>query len=596
MRREDNMPIPLHISPRLIPNVASLYNDVNRIFMEYIDNSIDSAEKFYDKEKNSYSKPIEITLRIGGENYKDGKVIVFDNCFGITNFTKVVQSIGNSDKKADFTTNGQFGYGIYSFMASCSKLEITSKTEKDKAFYIPIEKEQFNTDKQEDVNFPNPKIVKEFQFNSGTIICLSDFDKNSWKQIDMQELKNEIEKHFELLLARKNLIIKLIRIYNLLPNNKEELICKPFNYDEYEGDVYKDDLKDLSFTDGRKSPKQTKLSITKPIHIFIKITKGKEINKRPVFICKGRRISEIKDIKSFRSKHKSELWDHPNVTGYIDLSDYLEPTIARNDFKNNTRSRALFNTLYEIEPLILEVIKDVNKNSEERHYQELEDRLNQALSKLARLDSMNYRTDYLSGNEINLQKGGTGQDIDDKFGSKDRGEGNGGGNDTEIGENEGVGKGAGKNSGNIPGGDLGGESALNQEADNPFEDTGFKGGEKKKSGFNIRIDEKEPDIDSTTNKPLRSVLVGSEIRIFKKHPDFQKRVDILRSGGSKITQRLITYLAGEITVHYKDKFHTKKGTEPEYSKSHFSDLVSFIYQFEDMLKDLAGKNLSDLNG
>lgn len=256
----------------------------------------------------------------------------------------------------------------------------------------------------------------------------------------------------------------------------------------------------------------------------------------------------------------------------------------------------MFNTLYEIEPLILEVIKDVNKSSEERHYQELEDKLNQALSKLARIDSMNYRTDYLSGNNINLQKGGTGQDIDNGFGAKDRGEGQGGGSDAEIGENEGVGKGTGANSGNIPGGDLGGEAALNQEADNPFEDTGFKGGEKKKSGFTIRIDEKEPDIDSTTNKPLRSVLVGGEIRIFKKHPDFQDRVNFSRRGGSKITPRLITYLAGEITVHYKDKFHTKKGTQPEYSKSHFSDLVGFIYQFEDMLKDLADKNLSDLNG
>lgn len=590
------MTIQLHISPRLIPSVASLYNDVNRIFMEYIDNSLDSAEQFYDTETNAYLKPIVVTLQIEGDNYNHGRVAILDNCSGINNFNKVVQSIGNSDKKADFTTNGQFGYGIYSFMASCSKLEIISKMEKHDALYIPIQKEQFDTDKQEDVNFPNPKVVRKFKFESGTDIHLSGFDKNSWKQIDIQELKNEVEKHFELLLARKNLTIRLIRISDSLLENKEEFVCKPFDYNKHEGEIYEDNVKELHYTKQGPRPEQVFLEPKKPIHIFIKITKGKEINKRPVFICKGRRISEIKDIKSFRSKHKSELWDHPNVTGYIDLSDYLEPIIARNDFKNNPRSRALFNTLYEIEPLILEVIKDVNKNSEERHYQELEDRLNQALSKLARIDSMNYRTDYLSGNDINLQQGGTGQDIDNGFGAKDRGEGQGGGNDTEIGENEGVGKGTGKNFGNIPGGVLGGESALNKEADNPFDDTGFKGGEKKKSGFNIRIDEKEPDIDSTTNKPLRSVLVGSEIRIFKNHPDFKERVDILRRGGSKITQRLITYLAGEITVHYKDKFHTKKGTQPEYSKSHFSDLVGFIYQFEDMLKDLAGKNLSDLNG
>jgi len=181
--------------------------------MEYIDNSIDSAEQFYDKKTNLYSKPIEITLEIHGDNLKNGKVIISDNCFGITNFNKVVQSIGNTDKKnAVFTMNGQFGYGIYSYMASCSTLEITSKTEKDHALYIPIERAQFDTDKQDDVKFPNPKIINKFDYESGTVIQLSHFDKHTWKQIDIQELRSEIEKHFELLLARKNLTIKSAKL------------------------------------------------------------------------------------------------------------------------------------------------------------------------------------------------------------------------------------------------------------------------------------------------------------------------------------------------------------------------------------------------
>jgi len=568
------MSIALHISPRIIPSIATLYNDVKRIFMEYIDNSIDSAEQFYDKEKICYSKPIEITLKIEGDNYNNGKVTILDNCFGITNFTKVVQSIGNSDKKADFTTNGQFGYGIYSFMASCSKLEITSKTKKENALYIPIEKEQFDKDKQEDVFSPNPKTVKEYEYETGTKICLSHFNKHSWKQIDAQELENEIERHFELLLTRKNLTIKIIRGGNLLLDT-EEFVCKPFDYGQYEGEIWEDYLKELSFVKGRKSPHQVKLIIPKPIHIFIKVTKGKEINKRPVFICKGRRISEVKDIRSFKSVHKSELWDHPNVTGYIDLLDFLEPTIARNDFTHSEKSRALFNKLIEIEPLILDVVKDVNKTSEERHYQELEDRLNQALSKLARLDAMNYRTDILRGNEINLEKGGEGRS------SEKSGEGGGGGGATDTGP------------GSTPGGDSGGDSASYIE--NPFDDTEYKGKEKKKSGFNVRIDEREPDIDLTTDKPMRSNLYGSEIRIFKQHPDFQERVEVSRRGETRITQRLITYLAGEITVHYKDKFHTKQKEQPEYNKNMFTDLVGFIYQFEEMLKDLSGKNLSDLS-
>lgn len=84
------MTIPLHISPRIIPNVASLYNDVNRIFMEYIDNSLDSAGAFYNEKTRSYSRSIEIILEIHGDNYRNGKVVISDNCLGITNFTKVV--------------------------------------------------------------------------------------------------------------------------------------------------------------------------------------------------------------------------------------------------------------------------------------------------------------------------------------------------------------------------------------------------------------------------------------------------------------------------------------------------------------------------
>ena len=93
---------------------------------------------------------------------------------------------------------------------------------------------------------------------------------------------------------------------------------------------------------------------------------------------------------------------------------------------------------------------------------------------------------------------------------------------------------------------------------------------------------------------MRSQIYTGEIHIFRKHPDFEARIHLSRRGKQRITQRLITYLAGEITVHYKDKFHNKMG-QPEYNKFMFVDLVEFIYQLESMLSDLAGKNLSDLS-
>ena len=48
----------LNIAPKLIKSVASMYTDINRVFMEYIDNAFDSAESLYNKGTNSYSRPL----------------------------------------------------------------------------------------------------------------------------------------------------------------------------------------------------------------------------------------------------------------------------------------------------------------------------------------------------------------------------------------------------------------------------------------------------------------------------------------------------------------------------------------------------------
>ena len=276
------------------------------------------------------------------------------------------------------------------------------------------------------------------------------------------------------------------------------------------------------------------------------------------------------------------------------MGDFLDPTISRNEFKNTLKSKAVFEKLMELEPVILEFIKDINKSSEEKHYKALEDFLNSALSKLAKIDSMNFRTALLSGNNIPLEGGGKGQGLsENESGGRDRSDsGIQGTNGGDFGENEGTGSGVGDKDGDIPGDQLG-EEASTKEKDNPFEDSEFKGDEKRKSGFNISISHREPPQD-ISGKQLRSNLIGGTIEIYKNHPDFESRVNKTRKGGQSISQRLITYLAGEITIHYKDRFHMKAG-QPEYGKYLFDDLVSFIYQFEDMLTPLDGKNLADIH-
>jgi len=574
----------VHISPKILNSIASLYNDTNRIFMEYIDNSLDSADQYYfDKMLNGYSRPVEILLKIKGKSAKDGRVIILDNCFGITNFTKIVGNIGDSDKRAQSWTNGQFGYGIYSFMAACENLEVTSKLEVEKALFLPISRKEFDKPKQEDIQLPDPKVISNFDYISGTKMTLSGFDKEMWKVIDVETLKDEIEKHFELMLSRKNLTIKII------DENEKEYVCKPFDYEMLTGEVYEDYLTDLHMSRKRGVLFETK-KIDNPIHIFLKMTKGITTNKPPVFISKGRRICEIKDVKSFKSTHKGDIWGHPNVTGYIDLNSLLGPTIARTDFKNDNDSRMVYQTLFDLEDLILEHVRKVNMETEERHYQQLEDVLNKALSKLAKVDAMSYRTEYLSGGDTGLAGGAFGMSTGDEFGDQAHGDGDtienpddkdDTGEDTGLSENE----------GKLPSDSDGGKNPKNQQKD----ESEFAGEPRKRSGFNVKISEEDPQVDGTTGKAYRSIWDGSYIIIYKKHPDFQSRVSHSHQGETKITERLISYLASEITVHYKDLFFNKmQNGQPEYNKAMFEGFVDFIYQFEKMLQDFSGRNLSEL--
>ena len=582
------MSIQLKISPKIISSIATLYNDTNRIFMEYIDNALDSAESYFIDKENTYTRKITINLSLVGTSYKDGSVTIEDNCTGITKIAKVVESVGYSDKSGQFTTNGQFGFGMYSFMAACEELKIFTKYENNDCVYLPIYRKQFEVKSIDEISFPDPIFAKQLKF-SGTKIILSKFDKNMWKNIDIEMIKKDVEKHFELLLGRQNLEIKIF-------HNGNEYLCKKFNYDLFEGDVLDEQINQLTLKSKSKKEVNQVLDISStPIKIFLKITKGKNIDKLPVFIIKGRRISEIKDMKSFKSNHKSSIWGHPNLTGYIDLGGNLEPTIARNDFKNNSESKAVFESLIDYESVVQTFLKDENEKSDDKQFKALENVLNKVLNKLAKIDQLNYRTTIISGKILNTP-------IIEGEGISDTAR-----NEPEV-ENENSEKaffpGEGDNIWDKESDPQKKEgSNLNNDSDEKkfddkepeFDDDKPNSDERKKPGFDIQFSNNEPTLEVETNKLTRSALIGGTIWIYKKHPEFISRVDKKRIGESKITQRLITYLAGEITVHYKDKLETKGGLQPEYNKKMFRDVVDFIYSIEEELKGLEGANPEQFN-
>ena len=527
---------------------------------------------------------IKISLTIS-----ENKSVVFqDNCSGIVNFDNVVNSIGDSDKKNSQFTNGQFGFGIYSFIAFCKTLEIRSQNRNEEySNCVKIPRSVFEKRKLSDIDV-KPDTDDKLE-STGTNIKLSGFDASELSKVNIEEVTKEVEHHFELLLKRKNLQILLIDRRFKSP---KEHICVPYDYEKHEGQAFSNRIKDVMVTK-YNTPKLKKFE--KSIHVYLMITKQRVTNRPPVFFIKDRRITAIKDAAQFNSTNKKNLWEHPNISGYIDLKDLVEPDITRKSFskkKNGKDSEILdhiFEAIKQIEPAILQHIKEINKVDEDEHYSELEDRLNSHLAKMSKQFNLLFRTNLIKGKNRNALPG---EDTvgDDKGGSHHR---DGISDDptpikTPGGKNSGSGEGDDEKG---IGGD--GEDQKPKEPENPFDDTGFTGSESKKPGFNIKIIPGPRNIDDTTGKEIKSDLIGGDIRIWREHKSFESRVSRTNKDQPKITQRLISYISGQIMVHFADEMYTKETVE-DYGKHLFVTLTDLISEFEDGLKSYDGKNLSNL--
>merc|ERR1711994_15135 len=68
------------------------------------------------------------------------------------------------------------------------------------------------------------------------------------------------------------------------------------------------------------------------------------------------------------------LWGHPNLLGFIDVSNILEPVITRDEFRlNKTRKDVYRKIIEEVEPVLYKALHEVNENSRIMALARLED-------------------------------------------------------------------------------------------------------------------------------------------------------------------------------------------------------------------------------
>lgn len=575
----------LPISPNILNIIASGYKDLYRVLLEYPINAIDASSKFYNASTNSYTKNIIITITHKGKKAIDSEFIFDDNCEGFS--SSIHKSfwenfnVGLSNKAGETQTIGKFGVGMMTFAAICNQLKISIK-EKD---YEKLGEITFSTSLFKKSGISGVPITFDETDYKGNIndsftrVILSDFKPDKFKEFNFNEFKSELELHLDQILRRKNLVITLI------DNKNKEHVCKPFDYDSIEGEPFERTITELKYMHYKRGRKEKTIQIApNKVKIYFKVTRNRILeDRRLCFTDKGVRIDRISKFEEFRTNQKGLVWSHPNVVGYVDITGVVEPALTRDSFEPNENLKPLFYTLNKLEPEIKEYIESQMREAKTESIKKLELKLNDALKKFLedkkhnardtrRIKNNNSETEKIKVTLINGEE------------NKLTTENDPGKKNSKLNENEGKGVKTDNNQKNL----------RELELQVPKEDTAFLENYIDRNDlFSLRIDDLNNPDEDEHHKPYRSKFTGPEVVIFQKHPSFQSKIDGT-NGSQKISEGLVTYLASEIVMHYMVNFSDLLNHEGSLSQKVLSEFITTVYEFESYLKDLKGKDLSEL--
>jgi len=581
-------------SPCLLLNhIAQRYTRTSRIIMEYVDNSLDDAEALYNEQSDCYKRPINILIeinrqKVAQESLSDDKlkpitekvgqgitavkpskaskkksqkqqvnwiteVTVTDNCRGMNSATlnRLIVNVGDSSKRASKFTNGQFGFGVHAFRACAKNIEFKTKASGKKTLGLKIDRDN--------EYFSKPKYVGQdgVRTSTGTIVKVSNFD-NTWsEQLEPKEIVREIRHHFSRLLERKNLEIVVKNVAS-----DTTTICKPYQY------------KGLR---ARKSLRRDYKFGGDTVRCRLFVADQAQSGKNCLFISKGRRVNEVSEVKSFMkmSRCKYGVWSHPNLAGYIDVTNVLDPVITRDEFRlNNTRKLVFRKIVEEIEPVLYKALHEVNENKRIMALARLEDVVARCVNVAVKKDQRRHHEGMSYLQQMMLSKKPLRRKkIDEDFDVENQ--------DSLIGRKR---KRIDENdSAVLPDGNPEKGDEKTQELDengNPVK--------KKRSGplgFNIAF---VKELTKESGEPCRARLIGDAVQINMKHPDFLTRIKVSKSDSQPIvTERLCAYLSNVIAAAYKSHaLLTGGGVDPYNDDASvlFDEILDITLSLENQLR------------
>jgi hypothetical protein len=362
----------------LLNEVARRYGSSERILMEYIDNAVNDAEVLYRDNAEAY--PVEARIEIIIDRHQR-YVTVRDNYRGMMreDLERIVGKVGESKKRGITWVNGRFGFGVHAFRAAAESIPFRTENKYDDRLELTLRRSQ-----RRDIRRPwaRPEPFPT-DTETGAEVVVDPVDEEWFESVTVASIKHEIESHFERLLARPNLTIT-VQEWGGGP-----VFCEPFDYEQIPGKDFQRAL-EIEFNDALHL-----------IEVHLKVAEAEVPGRAARFFSRGRRINEIAEIKSFirKSNHRTSVWGHPNLLGYIEVGDIVRPIITRDDFDRGKGRTALYGASLTLEDEIRAAINQINEEQRDSSFNRLEDVLRNVLDDLAREDRLRLRSEPMPGDE-----------------------------------------------------------------------------------------------------------------------------------------------------------------------------------------------------
>jgi hypothetical protein len=326
----------------LLNEIARRYESLERILMEYIDNALDDAEALYRDNRQVYPYPIHIRVTL---DPSARTAQVMDNCQGMNReaLERLVHSIGDSRKLGITWVNGRFGFGVHAFRAAADSIRFQSKHAASSLHELVFNRTQMHGIREArrlDAPFPGPG-------PTGTLVTLTEIDREWMQGVTPETVRAEIECHFERLLARPGLTVAVAE------TGQPPRICQPLDYTTAPGTLLQRRL-EVSHS-----------GQTFPVEVCLLIGDRPSPQRRPVFTARARRVATFAAVKPFvrRAPGGSALWDHPNLSGYVEVGELVEPALNRDGFVRTRRRQLLFEALIGLEPELRRALQDANSTA-----------------------------------------------------------------------------------------------------------------------------------------------------------------------------------------------------------------------------------------